>query len=70
MTDTHPILIEIEAFLSETGMSASAFGALAANDRNLVHQLRSGRFCFPKTEAKVREAFAKVRAQRASEDAA
>jgi len=36
-------LSDIEAFLSETGMSASAFGWAALKDRNFVGDLRNGR---------------------------
>lgn len=38
-----PILLEIERRLSATGMSASRFGRLAANDPRLVYDLRNGR---------------------------
>ena len=37
------LLAEIEAFLSETGMSPTAYGKAVANDSNLVRQLRGGR---------------------------
>ncbi|RJG51812.1 hypothetical protein D0Z70_22550 [Sphingobium terrigena] len=38
-----PILLEMERWLSATGMSASRFGRLAANDPRLVYDLRNGR---------------------------
>lgn len=38
-----PILLEIERRLKATGMSASRFGRLAANDPRLVDDLRKGR---------------------------
>lgn len=37
------LLQEIEAFLTETGMSATAFGLDALNDPPFVAQLRGGR---------------------------
>ena len=37
------LLLEIEAFLTRSGMSATAFGAKALNDPPFVQQLREGR---------------------------
>lgn len=37
------LLQEIEAFLADTGMSATAFGTKVLNDPPFVQQLRSGR---------------------------
>lgn len=42
MQKPHPLLPEIEAFLSETGMGITYFGKVAANDSNLVQRLRTG----------------------------
>jgi hypothetical protein len=36
-------LSEVEAFLTRTGMKATAFGLDCVNDPNLVHDLRVGR---------------------------
>lgn len=49
-----PILLEIERRLSETGMSASRFGRLAANDPRLVDDLRKGRDPSSRMVARVR----------------
>lgn len=43
MSDPHKFLAEVEAFIAATGMSLAEFGLKAANDRNLVTQLRAGR---------------------------
>lgn len=49
-----PLLTEIEAFLSETGMGASYFGRVAAGNSELVGRLRANRRIWPETEEKVR----------------
>jgi hypothetical protein len=41
--DADPILIEIEAYLSATGMSPTTFGQHTINDPALVIDLRRGR---------------------------
>lgn len=43
MTSAERLLADIEAFLSESGMTASAFGRAAAKDPNFVGDLRGGR---------------------------
>jgi hypothetical protein len=43
MTSAERLLADIEAFLSETGTTASAFGRAAASDPNFVGDLRGGR---------------------------
>lgn len=43
MLTPEDFLAEIEAFLTRTGMSASAFGRAAVGDPNLVGDLRAGR---------------------------
>ena len=43
MSRTEAFLAEIERFLAETGMNATAFGRAAANDPNFVGDLRNGR---------------------------
>lgn len=63
MSDLHPIVAEIEAFLSETKMSATRFGEEAVNDRNFVFQMRGGRSCLHPTERKVREFMEGYRAE-------
>ncbi len=47
-------LTDIEKFLSDTGMSASYFGKVAAGNSELVARLREGRRTWPETEKKVR----------------
>lgn len=43
MTSAERLLADIEAFLSETGTTASAFGRSATGDPNFVGDLRAGR---------------------------
>lgn len=50
-----PILAEIEAFLSITGVTPTAFGVRALNDPTLVHELRRGRECKRVTRARIQE---------------
>lgn len=49
-----PLLVEIDAFLSETGMGASYFGKAAVGNSELVPRLRQGKRCWPETAQKVR----------------
>jgi hypothetical protein len=42
-TDPDPLLIAIEAYLSETGISQTAFGYYSVNDPALVSDMRRGR---------------------------
>lgn len=49
------LLDDIEAFLGQHDMSATALGASALGDRHFVRQLRMGRRVWPETERKVRE---------------
>jgi hypothetical protein len=55
------LIDDIDRFLEEHGMSATAFGLNALNDRHFVRQLRAGRRCWPETEAKVRQFMAEFR---------
>ncbi|WP_422057730.1 hypothetical protein [Sphingomonas sp.] len=48
------ILAEIEAFLAETGMAASRFGALSVNDNGLMSRARAGREITPARAEKIR----------------
>jgi hypothetical protein len=43
MTHAEAFIIEIDAFLALSGLSASAFGRAAVNDPNFVGDLRKGR---------------------------
>lgn len=43
MTHAEQFLSEIDAFLTRSGMSATAFGRGAVNDPNFVPDLRAGR---------------------------
>jgi hypothetical protein len=40
--NTPQLLMEVEQFLSETGMGETYFGKLSANDSGLVSRLRAG----------------------------
>lgn len=51
----HPILSEIEAFLSASGMGESYFGRVAAGNTELVSRLRAGGDVHMKTAERVRE---------------
>jgi hypothetical protein len=56
MANIHsPILEEIDAFLSVTGMGASYFGKCAVGNSELVNRLREGRPILNETERRVRE---------------
>jgi 2,4-dienoyl-CoA reductase-like NADH-dependent reductase (Old Yellow Enzyme family) len=43
ITPAEAFLAEIEAFLERSEISATAFGRLALNDPNFVHDVRAGR---------------------------
>lgn len=49
-----PLIEQIEAFVSDTGMSPVTFGREAMNDPHFVRDLRKGRRLWPETEARVR----------------
>jgi len=60
--DTPSLLIEIEAFLAETGMGETYFGKRSANDSGLLARLRAGTtptgkavFVRPQVQASIRE---------------
>jgi hypothetical protein len=59
----HPILPEIERFLSETGMAPSDFGLRFMGDRGFVFDIRQGRDLLSRTEQKLRERMAAWRKQ-------
>lgn len=48
------LLTEIEAFMSDYGLSAYRFGILAAKNGRLVDRLRAGRRIWPETEVEIR----------------
>lgn len=52
--DHHPILGEIEAYISEEGLSLSAFGELSVGDPRFVFDLKAGREPRRKTVEKVK----------------
>lgn len=66
MTDDRTTLLnEIEAFLEETGMGPVYFGKIAANNSDLVPNLRRGGDCRMKTAHAVRQFMAeRLEAQR------
>ena len=49
-----PILLEIERWIRQHGMTASRFGRLAASDPRLVSDLRAGRDPSSRTVARIR----------------
>lgn len=55
------LLIEIENFLSETGMGPCAFGAKAVGNGKLVGRLRAGRDIGLVTAKRIREFIARQR---------
>jgi phosphopantothenoylcysteine decarboxylase/phosphopantothenate--cysteine ligase len=57
------LLAEIEAFLAETGMTATKFGLAAVNDGHLVAKLRKGNSVTLRTADKVRNYIAQERDQ-------
>lgn len=50
-----PILGEIESFLVDTGMNATAFGRHCLGDPTLVHELRKGRECRWSTRMRIKD---------------
>lgn len=54
MSSIEALLEAIEAFLARSGMSATRFGEVAANDRHLVRRLRAGKGITLATADKVR----------------
>ena len=64
------ILSEIDAFLFESGMSASGFGRAVVNDPHLVRRMRLGRRVLPDTAQRVRQFIAARRAKDKDEAAA
>lgn len=54
MISTLPLRDAVEAFISTTGVSPTAFGRLALNDPGFVFEIRRGRRVWPETEARVR----------------
>lgn len=55
MSDHHPLLPTIEAFLAKTGMAPSTFGQKAINEWKLVERLRAGGNVGWKREERIRE---------------
>ncbi|ACI52287.1 conserved hypothetical protein [Gluconacetobacter diazotrophicus PA1 5] len=62
-----PLLRAIEAFLGESGLSATSFGMRAMNDPRFVHEMRAGREVRRATRARVA---AYIRAARTGESGA
>lgn len=54
MQTSDPILTEIDAFLSDTGMGASYFGKKAVGNSEVVARLRAGGRIWPETRDKLR----------------
>lgn len=55
MSETHPLLPAIEAFLARTGMSATTFGQKALGQWKLVERMRGGGSIGFRQEARLRE---------------
>ena len=55
------LLSDIEAFLAASGMSESAFGTAAINDKHLIRQMREGRELKYETEQRIRSFIASYR---------
>ena len=58
-----PLLLDIEAFLAETGTVATRLGLDALKDASFVSDLRNGRQYLPRTELRVRATMAAIRAE-------
>jgi hypothetical protein len=52
-TEIDPVLSAVEGFLSQSGMTPTAFGQRALNDPTLVHEMRRGRECKRATRARI-----------------
>ena len=63
MTDTHPILPIIEAFLKDSGMAATTFGQKAVHEWRLVERLRDGGDIARRTERRIRDYIAENQRQ-------
>lgn len=50
-----PLYAEIAAFCERTGLSETAFGLAAMNDKAFCHSLKKGRRVLTDTDAKVRQ---------------
>lgn len=70
MQTSDPILTEIDAFLSDTGMGASYFGKKAVGNSEIVARLRAGGRIWPETRAKLRSFIRAERAGRSKRNAA
>jgi len=66
MVDKNPLLDEIEAFLSETGMGPSYFGKQAVGNSEIVARLRKGRRVWPETEEQLHSFMRSERQKRRS----
>ena len=55
------LLADIEAFLEASGISESAFGTAAINDKHLIRQMRDGRELKYDTEQRIRSFMARYR---------
>lgn len=67
MSQHHPkLLAEIEAFVTEAGMSEITFGRKAMKDPHFVRDVRNGRRLWPDTEEKVRKQLRVLKAEYAA----
>lgn len=64
--DPTEFLARVEAALSSSGMTATAFGKLVAGDPTFVFELRDGRECRSSTVKKVIAAIERLEAERAA----
>lgn len=66
MSIVSDLIVEIDAFLEETGISPTAFGVRALNDGRFVERLRKGANTTIKTVDRVRAYIAAERAKMAA----
>lgn len=64
---TDPLLAEVENFLTESGMTPTAFGVKALGDPRFVPGLRQGRECRRATRERVRSFIADFNATAATQ---
>ena len=64
MSTIQEVIKEIDAFLADTGMAETYFGALAVKNPNLVSRLKAGSDMNSRTIDRVREFIVSERARR------
>lgn len=64
MSEAHPLLQEMKSAAAELGIAVSTLGRIAGQGGKFHERLMSGKRVWPETEAKVRDAIARERANR------